>query len=86
MLILTRRVGETICIGDHITVMVLGVTGQQVRLGVIAPTHVAVDRAEIRERKIANPCGVVLDGRDPTAEKSSVVAEPPLPQKQVFEL
>ena len=55
MLILTRRVGETICIGDDITVIVLGVTGQQVRLGVVAPTHVAVDRAEIRERKIANP-------------------------------
>ncbi len=55
MLILTRRVGETICIGDEITVMVLGVTGQQVRLGVVAPTDVAVDRSEVRDRKLANP-------------------------------
>ncbi|PKH12632.1 carbon storage regulator [Pseudomonas sp. 43NM1] len=60
MLILTRRVGETICISDDITVTVLGVTGQQVRLGVVAPTHVAVDRAEVRERKLANPRSTVV--------------------------
>lgn len=61
MLILTRRVGETICIGDDITVMVLGVTGQQVRLGVVAPTDVAVDRSEVRDRKLANPRGAEVN-------------------------
>lgn len=61
MLILTRRVGETICISDDMTVTVVGITGQQVRLGVVAPTHVAVDRAEVRERKIANPRGAEVN-------------------------
>lgn len=61
MLILTRRVGETICISDDITFTVLGVTGQQVRLGVEAPAHVAVDRAEVRERKIANLRGAEVN-------------------------
>jgi carbon storage regulator len=50
MLILTRRVGEVIKIGDHITVTVLGVKGNQVRLGVGAPKDVAVHREEVYER------------------------------------
>lgn len=50
MLILTRRIGETIMIGDHITVTVLGVNGNQVRLGIEAPKTVRVDREEVRER------------------------------------
>jgi carbon storage regulator len=50
MLILTRRVGETLMIGDQITVTVLGVKGNQVRLGVNAPKDVAVHREEIFER------------------------------------
>ncbi|MFN3712807.1 MAG: carbon storage regulator CsrA [Alcanivoracaceae bacterium] len=47
MLILTRRVGETLMVGDEVTVTVLGVKGNQVRLGVNAPKEVAVHREEI---------------------------------------
>ena len=50
MLILTRRVGETITIGDDITVTILGVKGNQVRVGVGAPRDVAVHREEIYRR------------------------------------
>jgi carbon storage regulator len=50
MLILTRRVGETVVIGDDVQVTVLGVKGNQVRLGVTAPRDVSVHRLEIYER------------------------------------
>jgi carbon storage regulator len=50
MLILTRRVGETVMIGHDVTVTVLGVKGNQVRIGVNAPKSVAVHREEIYER------------------------------------
>ncbi len=50
MLILTRRVGETLMVGDEVSVTVLGVKGNQVRLGVNAPKDVAVHREEIYER------------------------------------
>jgi carbon storage regulator len=50
MLILTRRVGETVMIGDDVTITVLGVKGNQVRVGINAPKSVAVHREEIYER------------------------------------
>jgi carbon storage regulator len=50
MLILTRRVGETLMIGDNVSVTVLRVKGNQVRLGVNAPKDVSVHREEIFER------------------------------------
>lgn len=61
MLILTRRVGETLMIGDHVTVTVLGVKGNQVRIGVNAPKDVAVHREEIYERIVKERSG---DGQD----------------------
>ncbi len=50
MLILTRRVGESLMIGDDVTITVLGVKGNQVRVGVNAPKDVAVHREEILNR------------------------------------
>jgi carbon storage regulator len=50
MLILTRRVGETLVIGDQVTITVLGVKGNQVRVGINAPKDVAVHREEIYQR------------------------------------
>jgi carbon storage regulator len=65
MLILTRRVGETLMIGKHVTVTVLGIKGNQVRIGVGAPREVAVHREEIFDRIRREESG---DRRDDGAE------------------
>lgn len=64
MLILTRRVGETLMIGDSVTVTILGVKGNQVRVGITAPKEVAVHREEIFQR-IGREAGNPAPGQDP---------------------
>lgn len=64
MLILTRRPGEEINIGDNIRVQVLGVRGNQVRIGVTAPGTVAIHRAEVAKR-IAAEKGAGVTGQLP---------------------
>jgi carbon storage regulator len=79
MLILTRRVGETVMIGDDVTITVLGVKGNQVRVGINAPKHVAVHREEIyerikREQQGGGGEGGSPDDSDKTPEKSAQYA------------
>ena len=67
MLILTRRVGEAVMIGEEVTVTVLGVKGNQVRIGINAPKTVAVHREEIFERikrEHEQPGGAPANGAD----------------------
>lgn len=70
MLILTRRVGETLMIGDSVTVTVLGVKGNQVRIGITAPKDVAVHREEIFQR-------IQRDGQPRVAVPGENQAMPP---------
>jgi carbon storage regulator len=60
MLILTRRVGETVMIGDNVTVTIVGVKGTQIRIGINAPKDVTVHRKEIYERIRHEPLPVRL--------------------------
>ncbi len=69
MLILTRRVGETLMIGDQVTVTVLGVKGNQVRIGINAPKDVSVHREEIYQR-------IRRDGDDAAPAEGEVAVEP----------
>lgn len=70
MLILTRRVGETLMIGDAVTVTILGVKGNQVRVGINAPKDVAVHREEIFQK-----IGREGSGRADKAERDSGLPE-----------
>jgi len=74
MLILTRRIGETIMIGDEITCTVLAVKGNHVRLGIDAPANVAVHREEIYKR-IQEERGQA-SGQDQASKPASPVAKP----------
>jgi carbon storage regulator len=65
MLILTRRVGETLMIGDEVTVTILGVKGNQVRVGINAPKSVAVHREEIYERIKLSPMNTTVPASAP---------------------
>jgi len=71
MLILTRRVGETVMIGNEVTVTVLGVKGNQVRIGINAPKTVAVHREEIYERIKREQQGENGADTAPTTSRSS---------------
>jgi carbon storage regulator len=75
MLILTRRVGESVVIGEDVTVTVLGVKGNQVRIGINAPKTVAVHREEIFER-IKNGQGA---GDRSTSDEPSTAPRETLP-------
>ncbi|POD54891.1 carbon storage regulator [Pseudomonas syringae pv. syringae] len=60
MLCLSRRVGESIVIGDNIKITVISGRDGKIRLGIDAPVELAVDRSEVRTAKLANPCVIAL--------------------------
>lgn len=80
MLILTRRVSETLMIGDEVTVTVLGVKGNQVRIGINAPKNVAVHREEIYQRIRAEHEGTPPPAAEPASPRPASSA-PQAPAK-----
>lgn len=76
MLILTRRRGESVKIGDEITITVLGTNGNQVRLGFAAPQHIAVHRQEVYRRIQAAKVTSILEGRGVDSPARPLVRSP----------
>ena len=76
MLILTRRVGESLMIGDDVTVTVLGVKGNQVRIGVNAPRDVAVHREEIYSRIQDGESPAGRQGITPLTPRMTLILQP----------
>lgn len=69
MLILTRRIGETLMIGDDVTATILGVQGNQIRIGINAPKHIAVHREEIYAKIQRELVSEVLAQEHPVDQK-----------------
>ncbi|MGH8229167.1 MAG: carbon storage regulator CsrA [Steroidobacteraceae bacterium] len=74
MLILTRRPGERLCIGENIVITVLAVKGNQVRVGIAAPRDIAIDREEVYERKQADRRAGRLPASDSPVEDIAAAA------------
>jgi carbon storage regulator len=74
MLVLSRKLNETIVINDSVRVTVVGVKGDRVRLGIEAPRDVTVDRGEVHERKVRFVTVVVPAGCDETVELGTLPA------------
>lgn len=72
MLILTRRIGETLIIGDDVNITVLGVKGNQVRLGINAPKDVSVHREEIYLRIQQEKEGGESEGQDTISDNETI--------------
>lgn len=71
MLILTRRINESVNIGDDVTVTVLGIKGNHVRIGIGAPKHVSVHREEIYERVRREREGGAGSAKTPVSDAAS---------------
>jgi carbon storage regulator len=76
MLVLTRKVGEKIIIADDIHVVVLSITGSSIRLGIVAPATVRVDRQEIHRRRLRTAARLARDS-SPIVEMALVPQETP---------